>query len=530
MPSILELVREGYSPDTVRKKIKKEEYSCTSLFTPRKKFNGKCLYDQLKERGKYKKWRLEDFVKANALDFEEKDDEGYTLIQRLIIDRKIDNIKILLMRGIRLCIEDYKLAKGDVKEFLDYRPGTAKQPSIFEFCSTKERDDDYEDRVRAIIHDQGNTTDADSSSAETMSADDFSDSEEKDYEKRRKKKLKTQDEDTSSLRLIAARGVHFSPKFFNPAEIKNVKKTLGKKHPTFSQATLFGAGYPAASEIDERDKKIQKRHKINLKFFRTLEKSKDHKEEKIGTKKPCTTRNKQKFDNLYYRFMQVYINSYSHMFNNKAIQIDYKFDLIYNPLISASWKFDKAAMYASGFRFDWKKRGLRKDPHYRRFTGAPKHPNMGYLDVYVFDVVYVRDEGFDRELMCKDGLIKLKSTYRHEGEVIFHSMIPAEYHMRRCMISLPSFNVKYSKNKELFLQYGIKSKNAYDKMRGKISSLPEDKESKKYKAVIDSITENAAGSLAVLIEKTARCRLFKDTSKVVVYDYGNELGSKMFKL
>lgn len=74
--------------------------------------------------------------------------------------------------------------------------------------------------------------------------------------------------------------------------------------------------------------------------------------------------------------------------------------------MSLSWFFHKGAAYGNGQRFDSQ---LRKDPHYRRFTGKPKHPNMGYLDVYAFDVDYVRQNGFDRQLMCAQGFIGLSS-------------------------------------------------------------------------------------------------------------------------
>lgn len=527
MTSVLKLIRNQYSPAQVKAKIKCGEFHPTSLFKARKACKGKSLYEHLKKYRKFKKWTLEDFAAAGAIDYEAEDSQGYTLIKRLIIDQDIENLKKLLLHGVKLKHEDYVLAKGEMRKFFDYRPGK-NQPSIFEFCSKEIRKKDYINRLRAIIYDQADTTEDDSSEADAFSADDFSDGEEDEFKKLRRKKLRETDQ--SSLRLVAARGVHFSPKHFKSTQIQKVKQSLEQKHPTFSQSTLFGAGYSAADDVDEEDSKIKKRHKQNLKFVTRLKESEDHKEKKIGKTKPCVTRNKQEFENLYYRYMQVYISNYNRLFSVGSIKVDFGFDSKYNPEVSASWNFCKAAMYASGYRFDWKKNKLRKDPHYRRFTGKAKHPHIGYLDVYVFDVEFVRTHGFDRQLMCKDDLIKLSQFYRHEAEIIFHSMIPSKYHSRRCILSLPSFDVCYAENRNLFFQQGIRTKLSYKNFKEQVLSLPERKRTEEYRNFVDSVTEIASKAQATLIEKTIHYRLYASKKpKFVVHDHGSELKLDPFK-
>ena len=219
--------------------------------------------------------------------------------------------------------------------------------------------------------------------------------------------------------------------------------------------------------------------------------------------------------------MQVYINSYNHLFNHRSIGVDFNFDSSNNPELSASWNFEKAAMYASGYRFSWKDRALRKDPHYRRFTGRAKHPNLGFLDVFVFDPQYVKDYAFDRLLAFKEGKIKLSNIFQYEAEVIFHSMIPKQYHARRCIISVPSFDTNYSAS--CFARYNIKSKATHTRKRNLIRELPA-RSSEEYRKAINTITENASAAQAKIIEQTAHCRLFKNKPrKAVVYDHGDKL-------
>jgi hypothetical protein len=225
--------------------------------------------------------------------------------------------------------------------------------------------------------------------------------------------------------------------------------------------------------------------------------------------------------------MQVYINSYSTLFNKKSIQIDFDFQSKYNPCISLSWDFEKSAMYASGARFDWTSREIRKNPHYRRFTGKPKHPNMGSLDIYLFPPQYVESHSKDRLLMCKNENISLSAFYRHEAEVIFFSYIPKAYHYARHIITLPSFNQTWNReSKKYFAQYGI-THQKYQKCSKMIFSGVRNKKqsSSEYIDALKVLTEASSSNQASIIEGHMRENLtFSETA--IVYPHGNNTWSE----
>ncbi len=532
---ILKHILNGASVEKIKKKIQ-AGYSKVPLFKPLNELKNKTLFEYLVKFGKLKKWTLKDFIKANAVDLEEKNGEFLTLVQLFIKKNDVLKVRMLLFLGAKLSESDLAFAEGrEIKKFLKYRPGS-DECSIFEFCSKRHRESDYLHNARALLRDQADTTDNTSSDVESMSSDSLSEEEEIKLNDFRTKNIKKYNKKHSEflqdnqLCLVAARGVHFSPKYFTEEACEKVKKHKREHHITYSQSTLFDAGYKADDEVSEDDKRIVARHKHNVKFINTLKDKDDHKEKNIKGHAPAATRNDKEFENLYYRFMQVYINSYHTLFNIGSIKIDFGFDSLNNPLISASWNVKKAAMYASGFRFEWEKRKLRKDPHYRRFTGKPKHPNLGYIDLYIFDVAYVREQGFDRQIMCAEGHIKLSAYYRAEAEIIFNSMISKEYHLRRCIIGLPSFDKSYKGNKNYFAHYGITSKELYITHKENIQGLRSKKDDK-YKKVINSLTESTANAQAEIIEKTTHCRLFRSKKpKVIVYDHGSKLKAMPFKI
>lgn len=528
MTKILDLILDGATKATIMEKLRSGS-SKLSLFTPIPALKNKSLYDYLVKYKKIRNWSLKDFIECGVVDVSEENDDDQTLLHIFLDDQNIDNIKMLLSNGVILNESDYQLATESAKEFLDYKPGS-NASSIYEYCARRKRDSGY---LIALFNDQADTTSGESSSAASMSEDSFSESEEEAYEALQNKELKKYSKNSknaTSLRLVAARGVHFAQKFFSAAAVEKCIDEVDQPHTTFSQSTLFDAdGYTSDEDFDESDETIKKRHKKVMKFIQRLKDSDDKPETTIKSSQAPATRNKQDFENHYYRYMQVYINSYNRLFNLGSVIIDFGFDSKRNPEVSASWNFSKAAMYASGFRFDWNIRSLRKDPHYRRSTGKAKHPNMGYLDIYSFDISYVRDNGFDRQLMCDQDFIKLSAFFRHEAEIIFHSLIPKKYNIRRCIISLPSFDKPYDKDQ--LSRYGISSKTAYNNLKATIQALPANKKSDNYKSTLNSITEKAAAQQAGIIEKTTHCRLFReDKPKVVVYDHGDKLKSTPFKL
>ena len=537
MKEILECIffENKLTEKELKQKIK-AGYSTIPLFTELAKLNNKTLFEHMNQYGKLRNWTLESLIKARAVNLEEQNEEKLTLVQLFIKTNNLAQLRMLLIHGARLKKEDASLATEEIMtNFLNYGPGR-DEISILTFCSKKHRDANYLKYVRALILDEADTTDNSSTSAENMSNDSLSDRDQEKLDQLRTRTLHHYNKNPEKylsnhpLCLVASRGVHFSPKYYEQNTIQKTIKTRRSSHATYSQSTLFDAGYTADDEVTEQNNQIILRHKKNLQFIARLKEEKDHKEKKIGSHNPPVLRNKIVFDSLYYRFMQVYINSYKTLFHLGAIKSDFNFDTQHNPLISASWNMAKAAMYSSGFRFEWKTRDLRRDPHYRRFTGKPKHPNMGYIDSYVFDVTYVRANGFDRQLMCHEALINLSAFYRAEAEIIFFSMIPKQFHERRSVISLPSFDTPYHENISYFSGYGI-NKKSFDHCKTMICSLPANKRSAEYESFINSLTKTAANAQAVRIEKTIHCRLFKaENPKLIVHDHGDSLKKEPFTL
>ncbi len=537
MLSILEyiLTKSKVTNDEIKQKLKKE-YTQASIFKNVPQLKNRNIYEHINKYYKIRNLTLEDLISSGAINIEEKNADHKTLLQLFIIDNKLPQVKTLLCYGARLYKDDFDLANNEqIQDFLNYRPGQGN-PSILEYCSKRARPENYLQMVKALILDYNETTDNYSSDEERFSDDELNDAEITSKNKHTKKLIATYNKDNNNeeskkrIRLIAARGVHFGEKYFKPKTIKYILQTKNQPKATYSQSTQFDSGYTADKDVPETNVKIQRRHKKNVKFFKDMEKKNDIKEKKIGTYTPPISRNNKQYTSLIYRFMQVYINSYNTLFNIKSIQIDFGFDSTFNPLVSASWNFTKSGMYGSGFRFDWEKRELRRNPHYRRFTGKPKHPNMGYVDVYAFDIEYVRVNGYDRQIMCKNGNIFLSAFYRHEAEIIFISMIPAKYHQRRCIISLPNFEKPFDNNKSYFASHNI-SKIMYNKYKCQLLKLPKSSMTDEHSKVINSITEKTSNHQANRIEKTAHCRLFREPDKkVVAYDHGDKLSEQTLTL
>lgn len=502
------------------------------LFIKFAKLGNKTLFAHLEKYEAINGLRLADLHKAGAINLEEKKDEGsYTMLQWYIATNNIPKVRLLLSLGALLIEKDFELsATNQMSAFLEYRPGK-NEPSILDFC-TKRQHDDYLGKVKALLFDEKNSTEEDSSEAESFSYESLTADElkqltqlkEKELRKYNKAKTKPSEDDTP-LRLVAARGVHFSPSYFSIDNIEEIKETRLESHTTYSQSTLFDAGYSADDSPSEDDEEIVNRHDYNTNFIEQLKAKEDFKEKKIDDYTPPVTRNKREFDSAYFRFMQVYINSYSTLFNKGSIKTDFQYDTLNNPVISASWNIEKGAMYGSGARIE---QTSRRNPHYRRFNGKPKHPNMGYLDLFVFDIDYVKNNSFDRTLECFKGNIDLNSMYRHEAEVIFNSMIPKAFHERRCVLSLPSFDKPYQQNKTYFANYGIKSPKIYSAIKKQLTT-PQGSE--EYKKNITALCEQAAQGQASRIKKTLDCRLFKQNqSEIAVYDHGKTLQATPFKI
>lgn len=489
------------------------------LFTPFKSLQNKTLFEHLARYKKIKAWSLEKLILSRVINPLEKMGSRKSLVQLFICNQDIFHLRAVLLIGVKLSQEDYKLANGKIKSFLDYRPGRNQQ-SIFKYCSIRGLIDS--DKLQRLFLDEIETTDGETSEAESMSEDELSSDEEKRYRKTQEDEIghyNKKTDSTEKIILFAARGMHFCPSYFKPEAVKKIRKSKKLKQATYSASTLFDAGYCADDEPSEEDPRIIARHKTNLDFISKLKKSEDQKEKSAGRVSAPASRNKVLFKNLYYRFMQTYINSYARLFTHGAIQSDFGFDTQHNPEISASWNIEKAMMYGSGIRIGWRS-GMRKNPHYRRSTGQPKHPNLGYVDIYAFKPGYVRQFGFDRYLTFLNDDISLSSLFRHEEEIIFHSIIPAQFHARRCIITAPSFSGEY--DCAYYVGFGINAKRSYTDIQKEIYHLASNK-TEAHKKLIDKVIKKAVSGRANSIEKTMCCRFFREWGQVKAYDAGKEL-------
>ena len=252
----------------IKKKIK-AGYSKIPLFSKLTELKNRTLFEHINRYGKLRNWTLESLIEAGAVNLEEQNEETLTLVQLYIKINNIDQVRMLLIHGARLKEEDLSLAtEKKMVTFLSYCPGS-DEISILNFCSKRHRDDDYLEYVRALILDEADTTDNSSSDAENMSSDALSEDDQEELDSFRDKKLKKYNKnpkkylDNNQLCLVAARGVHFSPKYFKPQTINKVRREIDSSHSTYSQSTLFDAGYTADDEVTENNKKIIKRHKKN---------------------------------------------------------------------------------------------------------------------------------------------------------------------------------------------------------------------------------------------------------------------------
>lgn len=532
MSRLLEFIlSEKRSIDEIKAMVR-QGYAKIPLFEAFASLNNLSLSEHLRVNVKLMGLDYTDFHNAGAINIEERDMLGFTSLQSYILINDLYAVKYFLSLGAQMAEGDFGLIQNDtIRDFFNYRPGRNGQPSILEFC-LKRRTADYLEKINALIVDENNSSEEDSSESETLSSESLNEEEKVGLTQLRNMALSLYNGrprmvlNDNPLCLVAARGVHFSPGYFKTATIEQVKDTRHLPHTTYSQSTLFDAGYSADDSPSEDDEAIVQTHNDNTNFINQLKITADFKEKKIGAYRPPASRRNRDFENAYYHFMQMYINSYSTMFTLGAIRIDFGFNTFNNPVVSAAWKIEKGAMYGNGTRIS---ASSRRDPHYRQFTGKPKHPNMGYLDLFVFDINYAKTNGFDRTLQCAAGKIDLNNLFRFEAEVIFNSMIPKRFHEHRHILTLPSFELPFTQNKPYYKRYGIISDLTYKKCKKNLFGNP--KNSKQYNDIIQEISEKAGDAQALTIKKSLDCRLFRaEKPKVAVFDHGKRLETVPFTI
>lgn len=488
------------------------------LFTPLAELNNRSVYKHLQCYEKVDSYTLADLIVSKLIDFSELDARGKNLMQLIVDNDDVLLFQNLLLAGEKPTRDIFRKTKGkEIGDFLRYKPGS-NNPNVYKL-STKSNPDI--DKLLDVMYDYDETTDDQSSDAIVSDMEELSSGDESDYKEYQAQVLTEYNEEGNgeeAICLVAARGVHFVAKYFPKDTREYVYNTRTNPHTTFSLSTLIDSGYEADDEPDEDDAAIIETHQRNMDFIATLNNTPDKQEKKIAKRNPIQRNNRQ-FENLFWREIQVYINSYDTLFNLNGIQINFSFASVNNPHLSLSWKTGVAGMYGGGVRFGWKSH-QRFDPHYRRYDGKPKHPNVGYIDVFEFPIDYVRANGVDRLLAYNDNKIDLSNIHLAEGEIIFHSMIPQEFHVRRYMVVLPSFNKENFQAEIDDKYFGIRSKAAFSRAKDgffrSVLGKPKDQDYQKW---VTKRTEHAVKAQAALIDKATDVRLFQN-EKIRAYDHG----------
>lgn len=453
-------------------------------FEPRKELRGKSLIDFLITYGKIREFSLEGLITYRAINPNQGGGTSGSLVNYCIEKQNIYCVRTLILSGATLTDHSRVLAANapEIKAMLEYHPGVGGK-TLFDFCSKRVIN---LNAVKNLILDYDDTTDGSDSEPESFKCDPIM---------------------LNAGERFAFRGIHFAPAYYSKPTKEKIKRDAKRniQKTSYSQAILLDSGYDAGDEVSEESSAIKGKKREHELFFSRLRNSGDVKEKKIGSSLPPKSRNSTAFHSHFYRFIQVYINSYSRLFNNKAIQLDFGFSSHNNPLVSLSWSCEKASMYALGNRFDQGLRHIYKNPHYRRSTKKPKHPNAGYVDIFVFTDDYITDSTVDRKELFDNGLIYLNAFYRHEEEVIAFSLVPQKYHKKRCILSLPELDLDFKTHKKYYAMYGIKSQ----KTLGAISTLIFHQDSgpshlKKYHEGLKDLTALAAEGQSQIISKKLR--------------------------
>ena len=383
--------------------------------------------------------------------------------------------KSLLRKGIKPNYKIYEFAVPQIQRLLNYRPGR-NHPTLYHYLYAS----DFKlENLSYLLEDYDDTTDATSSDLDFydeqegwetqyfyMNDQNFPDLDgqgeysdeihEKDTStllveetKHRKayvesynqaiKKSQPElnfDDKTYAARFLLFRGMSFSPDYFSHQKRFEVCSSLTKSQPAVSLSTLTRAGLENEIDVSEVHAKFLDADKYEKDFF-------SHMPEE-------TQKN----------FFEEYLKQYQTLFERSFTQ-KYQHDTALNPIVSLTCKLSKALLYGGGRRFNT---GLKVlNPHYRRFTLLPKHPHVGWVDIYLMDLPYFLGEGRAMNDFIHDPQsgFNVSCFYWHDHESCFISSIPSKYHLGRKIFSLPALNNAILKNKQNILQ-NIFSKNSKD--------------------------------------------------------------------
>ncbi len=380
---------------------------------------------------------------------EEKDQNGHTALYWSGKYNAVGTFKYLLGQGVKVTADVYKEASKSLKAFLDYKPGR-KTSSVLERCQHGRISPD---QIERLWLDYEDTTDDDSSDDEDIEQCEkilakeaivVRKEDEKKFEAHNKKVAhfntartegKLNYAEHKDMRFVTYRGLHFDPKYFD----KNKRKAFYQGYilkPHLPEDTL---SYATAKLVEQKEK--QKNKKIMT--SEEIVASDAHKEVTAYLQKLKETPNKKPRPNdkrktEYARLIQDYILFYATVIGRGGIKTDFAFSYPYNPLISTSFLPAVSFEYASGMHSP---KEHRLNPHYRRSTGKAKHPIVGVVYSYAIDLQYA----FENSVTILDWnhkkSIGIKGYYQYHCEVIFESIIPQQYMVKRTLLKLPDYSL-----------------------------------------------------------------------------------------
>lgn len=462
------------------------------------------LMQILEEDDQFEDFTLNELLEMGAIDSDSLDatnDDGYTCLEIAARDGDIKLAKLLISYGAEVTESAYKMAKKNVKALLDYRPGRNQQ-TIYEYCLENY---DLAQRKRLVL-DYEDTTDADSSDDE-----DYADagitltSDEKAQVSKKREKLvvahnKGNKTAKEKLQILTFRGFHHDPSYFSQEKRQESRADLTAGKPAVSYATFKASGYDADDEVDETSKRFTAAHEKVKKFFKDMRGKPDCKE----TDAP--TRNKKAFENLYFRFVQAYVENYNQLFNEGTVEKDFGFTVTHNPAVSTTYLPDKAMKYASGMRNQKGADIHRLNPHYRRATGKAKHPHLGFTDVFAMDIDYVQTNGAHILELVSQGKIGIGHIKQFECEILFESMIPGQYHVHREVFSLPNFDKNYQD--EYQEKYGL-TKLIFNRFKERVRDREYPCNSNGELEILNDLIEQIVAHLGMKLKENMEAKFYK---------------------
>lgn len=373
-----------------------------------------------------------------------------------------------------------------VKALFSYRPSkhNASFPTIYEYCRLDMAYRSFEEELNPWLVDYENTSDEDSS-----------DSEEDTFRVVNKDLLK------KNYPHQFARGVHYSPDYYDTQDRNDFKYPESHKETVYSRAISELADKLEKKSDDTLD--FEHADELVKSYFEMLKITSDKTEydENHKAKNRKIDGETAKFESLYHHFIHVYVNrnGYNTLFNKGGMANDFNFCSNGNPTLSVTRNIEVAFRYGSGERINHTSRFFGK---LRRSTGAFKHRHLGFVQFYLVSSDYYKKHAADVDKLSKAKKISIAHNYRFNQEVLFESSIPAEYVLGYQIFSLPSFRSDWSEDTQR--KYGL-NKTDYEKCRKSLLDAAEnfqtDEIEKIIKKLIEDITKHQATKLVKSLDQ-----------------------------